>query len=268
MVIQLSTLKKRIKMKKYLLAFCFCLATYSLYSQSVFTYDLKKDIIIGGLSLGVFASPFFVENTPPQIPDSLNKNDINGFDRSLMFSYNKSLDIISDYGVYGMLVLPIVSVIGNGNDINAWLTYGIMYTEAFFLTFGTKDLLKNAIIKYRPYMYEGGIPAGQENDYYNSFPSGSTSLAFLSATFLSTTFLQEHPDSKWKLPVIIGSYSLATTVSAMRITSGAHFITDVLAGAAIGSFYGWIIPFLHKNNSTNNIAVNVAPNGFFVKLKI
>ena len=255
-------------MKKYLFVFCFCLATYSLYPQSVFTFDLKKDIIIGGLSLGVFASPFFVENKPSQIPDSLNKNDINDFDRSLMFSYNKSLDTISDYGVYGMLVLPIVSVIGNGNDINAWLTYGIMYTEAFLLTFGTKDLLKNAIIRYRPYMYEGGVPAGQENDYHNSFPSGSTSLAFLSATFLSATFLQEYPDSNWKLPVIIGGYSLATAVSAMRITSGAHFITDVLAGAAIGSFYGWIIPFLHKSNSKNNVTVNVAPYGFLVSLKL
>jgi len=211
---------------------------------------------------------FLLKTQPSQIPDSLNKNDINDFDRSLMFSYNKPLDTISDYGVYGMLVLPIVSVIGNGNDINAWLTYGIMYTEAFLLTFGTKDLLKNAIIRYRPYMYEGGVPAGQENDYYNSFPSGSTSLAFLSATFLSATFLQEYPDSNWKLPVIIGSYSLATAVSAMRITSGAHFITDVLAGAAIGSFYGWIIPFLHKSNSKNNVTVNVAPYGFLVSLKL
>ena len=255
-------------MKKCLLVFCFCITIYSLYSQSVFSYDPKKDIIIGGLSFGVFVSPFFVENIPSQIPNSLNKNDINNFDRSLMFSYNKSLDIISDYGVYGMLILPIVSVIGNGNDINAWLTYGIMYSEAFLLTFGTKDLLKNTIIRYRPYMYEEGVPAGKENDYYNSFPSGSTSLAFLSATFLSTTFFQEYPDSKLKLPVVIGSYSLATAVSAMRITSGAHFITDVLTGAAIGSLYGWIIPFLHKNDSNNNIAVNVSPNSFLLSLKL
>jgi membrane-associated phospholipid phosphatase len=255
-------------MKKLLLVFCFCITAYSLHSQSVFTYDLKKDVIISGLSLGIFASPFFVENAPSQIPDSLNKNDINGFDRPIMFSYNKTLDMVSDYGVYGMLVLPIVSVIGNANDINTWLTYGIMYSEAFLLTYGTKDLLKNAIIRYRPYMYDGGVPAGQEDDYYNSFPSGSTSLAFLSATFLSTTFLQEYPDSKWKLPVIIGSYSLAAGVSAMRITSGAHFITDVLAGAAIGSFYGWIIPFLHKRNSNNNVTLNVSPNGFLVSLKL
>ena len=131
-------------MKKYLLAFCFCISVYSLYSQSVFTYDLKKDIIIGGLSLGIFTSPFFVENAPSQFPDSLNKNDINGFDRPLMFSYNKTLDMISDYGVYGMLVLPIVSVIGNANDINTLLTYGIMYTEAFLLTFGTKDSMSTS----------------------------------------------------------------------------------------------------------------------------
>ena len=255
-------------MKKHLLVFCFFTAAYGLYSQSVFTYDLKKDLIIGALSLGIFTSPFFVQNTPSQIPDSLNKNYINSFDRSLMFSYNKTLDMISDYGVYGMLVLPIASVIGNANDINTWLTYGIMYTEAFLLTFGTKDLLKNATIRYRPYMYEGKIQDGQENDYYNSFPSGSTSLAFLSATFLSTTFLQEYPDSIFKLPILIGSYSLATAVSAMRISSGAHFITDVLAGAAIGSFYGWIIPFFHKNNSNSNVTVNVTPNGFLVSLKL
>jgi membrane-associated phospholipid phosphatase len=255
-------------MKKYFLVFCFCVAAYSSYSQSVFTYDLKKDIIIGGLSLGVFVSPFFVKNTPAQIPNSLNRNDINGFDRSLMFSYNEILDMISDYGVYGMLVLPVMSVIGNANDINTWLTYGIMYTEAFLLTFGTKDLLKNAIIRYRPYMYEGGIPTGQENDYYNSFPSGSTSLAFLSATFLTTTFLWEYPDSKWKLPVIIGSYSLAAAVPIMRIISGTHFITDVFTGAAIGSFYGWVIPFLHRRNSNNNVTINIAPNGFLVSLKL
>jgi membrane-associated phospholipid phosphatase len=255
-------------MKKYLLVFCFCAAAYSLYSQSKYTYDLKKDIIIGSLSLGVFVTPFFIENKPSQIPDSLNKNDINGFDSSLMFSYNKPLDMISDYGVYAMVVLPVLSVLGNANDINAWLTYGIMYTETFFLTFGTENLLKNAIIRYRPYMYEGEIPAGQENDYYNSFPSGSTSLAFMSATFLSTTFSREYPDSKWKLPVIIGSYSLAAAVSVMRITSGAHFITDVLTGAVIGSFYGWIIPFLHKNKSNNNVTVSAAPNTLLVSLKL
>ncbi|MDR0411846.1 MAG: phosphatase PAP2 family protein [Treponema sp.] len=41
-------------------------------------------------------------------------------------------------------------------------------------------------------------------------------------------------------------YTLAAEIASMRIVSGSHFLTDVLTGAAIGSFHGWIIPFLHK----------------------
>ncbi len=255
-------------MKKLLISLCSILVSFNAYSQSVFTYDLKKDLVLGAAALGVFASPFFVNNEPAQFPDSLNKEDINRFDRSLMFSYNKTLDKISDYGVYGLLVLPALSLAGNIKDIKAWLTYGIMYAEAFALTFGTKDLLKNAIIRYRPYVYSGGVPDGMMTDYYNSFPSGSTALAFLSASFLSATFSAEYPDSKWKIPIIAGAYTLATAIAACRIYSGSHFLTDVFSGAAIGSLYGWLIPMLHKKqNNTNNASMNFTGNGFIVGIK-
>jgi membrane-associated phospholipid phosphatase len=181
----------------------------NVFSQSVFSLDLRKDLVIGTFSLGLGISPFFVKNEPENIPVSLNNNEVNIFDHALMFEYNKPLDIVSNYGVYSLLLLPVFSVMPNIKDMNILLTYGVMYTEAFLLTFGTKDLLKNAIIRYRPYMYDGGVLDGKENDYYNSFPSGSTAYAFLGATFLTTTFSQEFPESKWKIPLIIGSYSLA-----------------------------------------------------------
>ncbi|MDR2397321.1 MAG: phosphatase PAP2 family protein [Spirochaetaceae bacterium] len=257
-------------MRKWLLL-CLITATSYGHTQSVYTYDLKKDMVLGTVSLGIFISPFFIENVPEHTPDSLHKDVINALDRSLLFSYHKTLDRISDYGVYGMLMLPALSVIGNLDSADTLLTYGIMYTEAFLLTFGTKDLLKNGIIRYRPYMYEDSVPVGilmgKEDDYYNSFPSGSTSLAFLSATFLSTTFSREYSESLWKLPVILGSYTLATSVAAMRIASGSHFITDVLAGAAIGSLYGWIIPFLHRRQNSN-LVLQVTGTGFLVSLTL
>jgi membrane-associated phospholipid phosphatase len=185
-----------------------------------------------------------------------------------MFSYNKPLDITSDYGVYALLTLPVISLAGQIWNPRALLTYTIMYAEAFLLTFGTKELLKNAIIRYRPYMYNGGIPDGKEDDYYNSFPSGSTALAFLSAGFLSTTFSAEYPNSLLKFPVITTAYTLAVGVAACRLISGSHFMTDVLAGAAIGSFYGWVIPVLHKRqNNRNNISMNFTGDGFIVALK-
>jgi membrane-associated phospholipid phosphatase len=260
-------------MKKLFIALCSFVMSLSAFSQSVFTYDLHKDALLGVLSLGVFASPFLVENVPESVPTNLDKNDVNTLDRSLMFSYNETLDKISDFGVYGLLALPILSLAGNLKDTKSWMTYGIMYAEAFALTFGTKDLLKNAIIRYRPYMYSGGslggVPDGLINDYYNSFPSGSTALVFLSAGFLSATFSAEYPDSKWKIPVIAGAYTLALGAASARIIFGSHFLTDVLAGAAIGSLYGWIIPLLHKKkNADNNISFNPTGNGFLISMKI
>jgi membrane-associated phospholipid phosphatase len=259
-------------MKKLFVAVCSLMMSLSAFtqgvSQSVFTYDLHKDALIGVLSLGVFASPFLIENVPSHVPTNLSKNDINALDRSLMFSYNETLDKISDYGVYAFLALPIISLAGNIKDKNAWLTYGIMYAEAFALTFGTKDLLKNAIVRYRPYMYDGGVPSGLADDYYNSFPSGSTALAFLSAGFLSATFSAEYPDSKWKVPVIAGAYAIAGGIASARIISGSHFITDVLTGAAIGSVYGWVIPLLHKKkHADSNVSLKPTGNGFMVSMK-
>jgi len=47
-----------------------------------------------------------------------------------------------------------------------------------------------------------------------------------------------------------------------------HFLTDVLAGAAIGSFYGWLIPFLHKRpNIDNGISFHLTENGGIISLK-
>jgi membrane-associated phospholipid phosphatase len=258
---------------KRVLFFCCLLLTAAFYgyaqsdAQSVYTYDIKKDALIGSLSLGMGISPFLVRNEPEAVPGLLDKNDINAFDRTLLFAYNRPLDIASDAGVYALLTLPALSVMGMLSDNEALWTYGIMYTEAFLLTFGTKDLLKHAVIRYRPYMYAGGIPDGKEDDYYNSFPSGSTAYAFLSAGFLAATFSAEYPDSPWKIPVIGGAYALAGGIAACRILSGSHFLTDVLTGAAIGSVYGWLIPALHKKTDNNQVAIHSTGTGLMVTVR-
>jgi undecaprenyl-diphosphatase len=230
-------------------------------------YDIKEDLSIGILALGLFITPFCVKNDPEQIPAPLSKNEVNGFDRSLMFSYNKPLDIFSDYAPYVLALLPIISIIPNIQHTNTLLTYGIMYGESLLLTYGTVFSLKNVIIRYRPYMYADGVPAGKEKDYYNSFPSGAISFAFLSATFLSITFSREFPESKWKLPIIIGSYTLATGIGSMRILSGSHFLTDVFVGAVLSSLYGWLIPRLHIKKDNEKYTIIPTGNGIMVSLR-
>jgi len=255
-------------MKKLLLILCLLfLLIANTFSQTVYELNLKKELVIGALSLGIGVTPFFVKNEPKTFPGTLNKNNVNSFDKPLMFSYKKTLDIVSDNSAYVIALLPIISVIPNKNEKNTLLTYGIMYSEALLLTFGTTFTLKNAIIRYRPYMYTDNFPKGKENDYYNSFPSASAAFSFLSASFVSATFSQEFSDSKWKFPVIIGSYTLAATFSYLRVVSGAHFLSDVLTSAAICSAYGWLIPSLHLKKNNEKIAIVPTGNGIIVSIK-
>jgi membrane-associated phospholipid phosphatase len=255
-------------LKKWLLSACLLSVAAHGFSQSKFTYSVPKDLIIGAAALGAGLAPFMIHNEPDAIPGKQDRDDVNPFDRPFMFSYNKPLDMISDYGVYSMLLLPALSVVPNIRDPGTLLTYGIMYAEAFALTAGTKDLLKNAVIRYRPYMYADGVPSGKEDDYHNSFPSGSTAYAFLGAGFVSATYSFEFPESRWKIPIIAGSYTLAAGVASMRILSGSHFLSDVLVGAAIGTLYGWLIPELHKKQTPENrLSILLPGNGIIVSVK-
>lgn len=86
------------------------------------------------------------------------------------------------------------------------------------------------------------------------------------ATFLSVTFSAEHPDSQFRIPIIIGSYSIAVTVGVLSILSGNHFLTDVLVGAAIGSFYGWVMPTLHRRTN-ENFSFHFTGNGILMSLR-
>ncbi|MDR1095557.1 MAG: phosphatase PAP2 family protein [Spirochaetaceae bacterium] len=256
-------------MKKGLLAACLLAAAVHGFAQTAFTCSLERDLFPASAALGTGLASLIARNEPDRMPGKQDRGDVNPFDRPFMFPYNKSLDFASDYGVYGMLLLPALSVLPNIREPGTLLTYGIMYAEAFFLTAGTKNLLKNAIIRYRPYLYADGVPSGKETDYHNSFPSGSTAYAFLAAGFLSATCAYEFPESRWKIPVIAGSYTLAAGVASMRILSGSHFLSDVLTGAAIGTLCGWLIPALHKTpRAANRPAILFSGNSLTITLKI
>jgi membrane-associated phospholipid phosphatase len=237
-------------------------------APSAFTWTLERDVPLGLLSLAVALSPLVVRNDPGPLPGRQPPDGVPFFDRPLMMPYHEGLDLVSDYGVYGLLLLPAFSIAPNRGNKDALLTYAVMYAEAFLLTAGTKNVLKNAVLRYRPYVYADGVPPGKEHDYGNSFPSGSTAYAFLGAGFLSATFLREFPASPWKAPVIAGSYALAVGIASLRIASGSHFLSDVLTGAAIGSLYGWLIPALHRKPSRAPFTLHLSGAALIASLKL
>jgi len=250
----------KISFKQIIIVFsvCFFLITSPLFSESAYSLDLKTDLVILSVTAGMFIPVFLIDPDPGDIK---SKNDINFLDRQLMYPYNKTLDTISTIGVGAAVAFPLIPVFENIKDLDFLGTYGLMYIEALLLTTATKDIFKLAVARNRPYTYEGDIPSGKNDDYYKSFLSGHTSYAFLGATFFATTFSKEYPDSKYKIPLIISGYSIATTVGALRIASGSHFLTDVVAGALMGSFYGWFIPKMHYVSKNKESEVSVLPVG-------
>lgn len=69
-----------------------------------------------------------------------------------------------------------------------------------------------------------------------SFPSGHTSAAFAAATVLSTELSRLHPSKRrW---FMLGSYGAATLVGLSRMYVNAHWASDVVAGAALGTLSG------------------------------
>ena len=249
---------------KYLKKFVFLILLLTITLNNLFCQENVKDNSVFELSWGldiplcitgltVFALPHLLPTedviyNPNEIRDLSN---VNAFDRWTAQKYSKSVDITSDALMYLSVLTPLSLLTTNKSE---YLTWSLMYFEAATLALGVKDLLKYAVYKERPYMYFDGKPQKEidENNYYCSFPSGHTTLAFLGATFTSYTFSKYFPESKWNVPVIVGSYTLATLSGTLRILSGSHFFSDVLVGAAIGSTIGITVPLLHEFNSIIN----------------
>ena len=66
-----------------------------------------------------------------------------------------------------------------------------------------------------------------------SFPSGHTTVSFASADVLQRTF-------GWKAGV--PAYAVASYVAASRIQTRAHYLSDVVFGAALGTVAGRTVP--------------------------
>ena len=70
---------------------------------------------------------------------------------------------------------------------------------------------------------------------FDAFPSGHTTCAFALAAVLSTFY------PRWRTVFFV----LACLVAAARVVRGSHWVTDVVAGALLGTFVGVWMATLH-----------------------
>ncbi|MCD6398177.1 MAG: phosphatase PAP2 family protein [Spirochaetaceae bacterium] len=173
--------------------------------------------------------------------------------------YNGNLASASNYLLAaGVTALPFLI---DSLDWNEAATLGVMYVETLSITWGVKESLKAVFTKNRPYTAYSDTPIDllTSEDRYYSFPSGHTSVAFTTAGFATSIFAVSDASPLMKYLFGGANFALASGVAAFRVTSGEHYLVDVLAGALLGTASGILIPYLHyngKNNKTTSLFIS------------
>lgn len=214
----------------------------------------------GFLSSAVIATD---EIRPQQISPTFSTNQLLGIDRfAVTQTIDHAADTRSNVG-FGVIVgYAVVDTVADGFRFgkSAALVDGIMYAEAFLVTQGLTNVAKIAFRRPRPrayiarneYLARGGDPTTYDNssaDSSLSFFSGHASQAAALAAASTYIAFSRSPGTVRPWLTLGAGLALTSFVSYERVRSGAHFPTDVIAGAIIGSGVGALVVHVHRENA-------------------
>lgn len=229
-------------------------------AQTPYSLDPAREAILLGIGAGGSLTGFAVHDaiaplTPEEI-EGLSRASVPSFDRGATYRYSTSADKASDWLLFGIMVSPL-ALAASRPIREDFGTYGTMYGETLLLTLAMGTLTKGIVSRTRPYAYNPDAPMEEKTDVEarKSFYSSHTAFAFASAVFMSVTFQEYEPGSPLRPWIWAGSLATAAAVGVLRYTSGSHFPTDILAGAAIGALAAIAVPALHKA-ATGDLALS------------
>jgi membrane-associated phospholipid phosphatase len=141
-----------------------------------------------------------------------------------------------------------------GNERMAEL--GLHGLEALAVGGGVTYLIKGTVGRARPYMgldspRSFGLWRGFGSEDYRSFPSGHTVMAFAAAAAVTHTTNDWWPKSTWYIGTAM--YGGATLAGVSRMYNNKHWASDVVVGAAIGTFAGLKVIRYHETRPDNPI---------------
>jgi membrane-associated phospholipid phosphatase len=212
--------------------------------------DLKLDLAITGSALA-FSGAMELLKDDLAAP-SCRWCDPNALDararRLLVLGYGERADTASD--VLLLSILPATAAhqllaARAAGDVGAGARDLLYIAEATAIAMSLTQLTKLAVGRERPFVHYGNHrdPARQPDpDDVLSFFSGHASIAFsLAAAAGTVSDLRGYPSAPWVWAV---GLTLASGVGYLRIAADQHYLTDVLAGAAVGTAVGILVPRL------------------------
>ena len=215
------------------------------------------DVLVAAVGVAGTIVTGFVLSEPPKLWEGRNALDEGGRDlfRSSSDQARQTQVAISDVLFYGVAAYPLIVDAG----VVALVVHRDARTAGYlaigdFLSLGTAGTFAGVIERSgreRPYRRNCGPGGPGDPDCdgpgpNTSFLSGHTAAAFAGAGLVCV----QHK----MLPLYGGRFAdglacgsaltLATTSAVFRLTGDQHYVTDVLAGTALGLTAGYVLPSL------------------------
>jgi membrane-associated phospholipid phosphatase len=188
--------------------------------------------------------------------------------RALVWSKPELASTLSNVAVFGVAPVSAVGLLG----LAAWRDGhpehlgedALVVLEATFLAMDVDQAVKYAAGRARPYAhFENPTVLAANPDPHDanlSFFSGHTTAAFAFA--ISSGTVASMRGYRWAPWVWAQGLGLAVFSGYLRLAADRHYVTDVLAGAAVGAAMGWAIPWLlHRPGRGGPASIALAPVG-------
>lgn len=218
--------------------------------------DIPATLILDGLSLNGMRIIYGRDTIPVSELQSLNRNNINSFDRNISDNYSLKAKSASDLFFYGRMPLPLFLLIDPAIRKDG-LKIGLLYLQAMGATgtiYTTSAMIAN---RYRPYAYNPKVPleSRQRGGARNSFYAGHPSVVATATFFMAKVYSDYHPEMKNKWILYTTAGLLSATTGYLRLKAGQHFTTDVIVGVIMGAATGILVPHFHKNKTFQRLTL-------------
>ena len=216
-----------------------------LDTKEVFTapahWSMRDWTVLGGIVAGIGTVAVFDEDIERAIRRARNNTMTSIFDNVQPLGNEYAIGIVGSFYIYGEFFKDPRAKTTALDSIAATAIASGIVTNSFKYVIGRgRPTDGRGAYNFRPF-------SGQD-----SFSSGHTTEAFALASVIS-----EHYDSLW---VQVPAYGLASAVGYARLNNNRHWPSDVLAGAAIGTFVGKTVVHFNQKHRQVRIEPIVGPD--------
>jgi hypothetical protein len=258
-------------MKKYILSLLLIITSANSFAQDSthFLKDINDFLRVGS---DIATAPFnFKQNdwiklsavAGVTVISSFADKEIKKFRNKNISGFNDAVFEMDKYYFLPTMAGGIVALYGYGmiDDNTNIRRLAVKLTEATAYSMVIAEALKIFIGRARPKIEDDQYDFNplNNNNNYNSLPSGHTTLAFA----FSTVMANEIDNTYWK----VGWYTLASLVSISRIYNNQHWFSDTILGGSVGYFIGDFVSGL-ETNVKDKVKISFLPmlNGAFINI--